>query len=111
KEFIVNAAAASYEADVAAVVEAARAGEIECQTMLLFPADGGKFMREFRRATDGDPAFTPDRFLSFGFIRFYQLGFIEAGRVDPKNTSEISQVEGVLGSACRQERPDSPEWT
>lgn len=111
KEFIVQANAATYEADVAAVVQAAKNGEVECQTMLLFPGDGGKFMREFRRATANDPSFTADRFLSFGFIRFYQQGFIEAGRVDPKNTAEVSQVEGVLGSACRQERPDSPEWT
>jgi ABC-type branched-subunit amino acid transport system substrate-binding protein len=111
KEFIVKANAASYEAEVAQVVAAARAGEIECQTMLLFPADGGKFMREFRRVTASDPVFAPDAFPSFGFIRFYQQGFIEAGRVDPKNTAEVSQVEGVLGSACRQERPDSPEWT
>ena len=35
----------------------ARAGEVECQAMLLFPADGGKFMREFRRVTATDPAF------------------------------------------------------
>ena len=111
KEFIVKANSASYEADVASVVAAAKSGEIECQTMLLFPADGGKWMREFRRVTASDPAFTPEAFPSYGFIRFYQQGFIEAGRVDPKNTGEISQVEGVLGSACRQERPDSPEWT
>lgn len=111
KEFIVKANAASYDAEVAAVVAAARAGEIECQSMLLFPGDGGKFMREFRRVTAADPAFAADRFLSFGFIRFYQQGFIEAGRVDPKNAAETSQVEGVLGSACRQERPDSSEWT
>lgn len=111
KEFIVKANAASYEAEVAAVVQAARNGEIDCQSMLLFPADGGRFMREFRRATANDPMFAVDRFLSFGFIRFYQQGFIEAGRVDPKNAAEVSQVEGVLGSACRQERPDSPEWT
>jgi ABC-type branched-subunit amino acid transport system substrate-binding protein len=111
KEFIVQASAGSYEADVTKVVAAARAGEIECQTMLLFPGDGGKFMRELRRQTQGDPAFAADRFPSYGFIRFYQQGFIEAGRADPKNTAEVSQVEGVLGSACRQERPDSPEWT
>src|SRR5205085_1630658 len=61
--------------------------------------------------TASDPAFAPDRFLSFGFIRFYQQGFIEAGRVDPKNAAEVSQVEGVLGSACNQERTTSPEWT
>ena len=50
-------------------------------------------------------------FASFGFIRFYQQGFIEAGRVDPKNTSEVSKVEGVLGAACNQQRDTSPEWT
>lgn len=111
KEFVVKANAASYEPDVAKVVAAARAGEIECQTMLLFPSDGGKWMRELRRVTANDPAFTTDAFPSYGFIRFYQQGFIEAGRVDPKNAAEVSQVEGVLGSACRQERPDSPEWT
>lgn len=111
KEFLVKASAATYEADIAAVVAAAKAGEIECQTMLLFPADGGKYMREFRKATESDPAFAVDRFLSFGFIRFYQQGFIEAGRVDPKNTAEVSRVEGVLGSACNQERTTSPEWT
>ena len=111
KEFIVQANAASYEADVAKVVAAARAGEIDCQTMLLFPGDGGKWMRELRRSTGTDPAFTADAFPSYGFIRFYQQGFIEAGRVDPKNAAEVSQVEGVLGSACRQERPDSQEWT
>lgn len=111
KEFLVKNSAATYAPDVAEVVKAARAGEIDCQTMLLFPADGGKFMREFRNATDGDPAFSAAGFPSFGFIRFYQQGFIEAGRVDPKNTSEISKVEGVIGAACNQERTTSPEWT
>lgn len=111
KEIIIKPGAASYAADVAKVVEAARAGEVECQTMLMFPADGGKYMREFRNATATDAALSQENFASFGFIRFYQQGFIEAGRVDPKNTREVSKVEGVLGAACNQERTTSPEWT
>ncbi|MBX3187625.1 MAG: ABC transporter substrate-binding protein [Labilithrix sp.] len=111
KEFIVKANAATFATEVAAVVDATKAGEIECQTMLLFPADGGKYMRELRAATAGDATFAPDRFPSFGFIRFYQQGFIEAGRVDPKNTNELSKVDGVIGAACNQERATSPEWT
>lgn len=111
KEFIIKPGAATYVADVAKVVAAAKAGEIECQTMLMFPADGGKYMREFRNATVTDAALSQASFPSFGFIRFYQQGFIEAGRVDPKNTSEVSKVDGVLGAACNQERTTSPEWT
>ncbi len=110
KEFIVKNSAATYASDIAEVIKAAKAGEIECQTMLLFPADGGKYMREFRSAAGADPELAPDSFPSFGFIRFYQQGFIEAGRVEPKNTSEISKVEGVIGAACNQERTTSPEW-
>lgn len=111
KEFLVQNSAATYDASVADVIKAAKAGDVECQTMLLFPADGGKYMREFRSAAGTDPALAADAFASFGFIRFYQQGFIEAGRVDPKNTSEISKVEGVIGAACNQERVTSPEWT
>jgi ABC-type branched-subunit amino acid transport system substrate-binding protein len=111
KEFIVKAGAASYAADVAKVVDAAKAGEVECQTMLLFPADGGKYMRELRNVTANDTRFSASSFLSFGFIRFYQQGFIEAGRIDPKNASELSKVDGVLGAACNQQRDTSPEWT
>jgi hypothetical protein len=77
----------------------------------MFPADGGKYMREFRNATGTDASFAAASFPSFGFIRFYQQGFIQAGRVDPKNTSEVSKVDGVLGAACNQERTTSPEWT
>ncbi|MDB4933424.1 MAG: hypothetical protein JWP87_396 [Labilithrix sp.] len=111
QDFIVKPSAASYAADVAKVLDAAKAGDVECQTMLLFPADGGKYMREFRNATATDAAFASDKFLSFGFIRFYQQGFIEAGRIDPKNTAEVSKVDGVLGAACNQQRDTSPEWT
>lgn len=110
-DILIKPGAASYSAEVARVVTAARAGDVDCQTMLMFPADGGKYMREFRTATAGDAAFTPDAFMSFGFIRFYQQGFIEAGRVDPKNTNEVSKVEGVMGAACNQKRDTSPEWT
>jgi len=110
-DFIVKPGAASYAADVAKVLAAAKAGEVECQTMLMFPADGGKYMREFRTAAGTDAAFSPANFQSFGFIRFYQQGFIEAGRIDPKNTSEVSKTEGVLGAACNQQRDTSPEWT
>lgn len=111
KEFLVKNSAATYEATAGDVIKAARAGEVECQTMLLFPADGGKYMREFRNAAGTDPVLAAESFRSFGFIRFYQQGFIEAGRVDPKNTSEVSKVEGVIGAACNQERTTSPEWT
>ncbi len=111
KEFIIKPGAATYAADVAKVVAAKNAGEIECQTMLMFPADGGKYMRELRDATAMDPAFSAAKFRSFGFIRFYQQGFIEAGRVDPKNTNEVSKVDGVIGAACNQQRDTSPEWT
>lgn len=111
KEFIINPGAATYAADVAAVVAAAKAGKVACQALLMFPADGGKYMREFRSATDGDAAFSAESFMSFGFIRFYQQGFIEAARVDSKNTSELSKADGVLGAACNQERTTSPEWT
>ena len=111
KDFIIQAGAATYAADAAAVIKAAEAGEVECQTLLMFPADGGKYMREFRNAAESNPALSATSFPSFGFIRFYQQGFIEAGRVDAKNTSELSKVEGVLGAACNQERDTSPEWT
>lgn len=111
KEFIIKPGAATYAADVAKVVAAKNAGEIECQTMLMFPADGGKYMRELRDATATDPSFSTAKFPSFGFIRFYQQGFIEAGRVDPKNTNEVSKVDGVVGAACNQQRDTSPEWT
>ena len=110
QDFIIKPGAASYAADVAKVLAAAKAGEVECQTMLMFPADGGKYMREFRNAAGADAAFSTTNFQSFGFIRFYQQGFIEAGRVDPKNTSEVSKTEGVLGAACNQQRDTSPEW-
>lgn len=110
KDFIIKPGAATYAADVASVVAAAEAGEVECQTLLMFAADGGKYMRELRSATEGNDAFSASRFLTFGFIRFYQQGFIEAGRVDAKNTSELSKVDGVLGAACNQERATSPEW-
>lgn len=111
QDFLIEPGSASYKSDVDKVVAAARAGDIECQAMLMFPADGGRYMRELREATEGDERFAPDRFLSLGFIRFYQQGFIEAGRVDPKNTSERSKAEGVIGAACNQERTTSPEWT
>lgn len=111
KDFIIQAGAATYAADAAAVIKAAEAGEVECQTLLMFPADGGKYMREFRKAAESNPALSATSFPSFGFIRFYQQGFIEAGRVDAKNTSELSKVDGVLGAACNQERDTSPEWT
>lgn len=111
RDFVIQPGAATYAADVARVVDAARAGDVECQAMLMFPADGGKYMREFRAAAGADPALSADAFPSFGFIRFYQQGFIEAGRVDAKNTSELSKVDGVLGAACNQERVTSPEWT
>lgn len=111
KDFIVQAGAATYAAEVAAVIKAAQEGEVECQTMLMFPADGGKYMREFRAAAESNPALSAANFPSFGFIRFYQQGFIEAGRVDAKNTNELSKVDGVLGAACNQERVTSPEWT
>lgn len=111
EEFIIQAGAATYKSDVAKVVAAAKSGEVECQALLMFPADGGKFMREFREATTGDDAFSATSFPTFGFIRFYQQGFIEAGRVDAKVTTAPSAAEGVLGAACNQERTTSPEWT
>ncbi len=110
KDFIINPGAATYAADVAKVTQAAQTGAVECQTMLMFAADGGRYMREFRAATVGNDALSATRFPSFGFIRFYQQGFIEAGRVDAKNTNELSKVDGVLGAACNQERNTSPEW-
>ncbi|MBX3258667.1 MAG: ABC transporter substrate-binding protein [Labilithrix sp.] len=110
KDFVIQAGAATYAAEAAEVVAAAEAGEVECQTLLMFAADGGKYMREFRGATQGNGAFSAASFSTFGFIRFYQQGFIEAGRVDAKNTNELSKVDGVLGAACNQERNTSPEW-
>ena len=110
KDFIIKQGAATYAPEVNSVLQAAADGEVECQTMLMFPADGGRYMREFRTATDGNSAFSIASFPSYGFIRFYQQGFIEAGRVDAKNTNEQSKVEGVLGAACNQERDTSPEW-
>ncbi|MBX3206893.1 MAG: ABC transporter substrate-binding protein [Labilithrix sp.] len=110
KDFIIKPGAATYAAEAASVIKAAEAGEVECQTLLMFAADGGKYMREFRSATEGQGAFSPTSFATFGFIRFYQQGFIEAGRVDAKNTNELSKVDGVLGAACNQERDTSPEW-
>lgn len=110
EDFIIKPGAASYAADAASVIKAAEDGKVECQAMLMFPADGGRYMREFRAATEGDGAFSAASFPSYGFIRFYQQGFIEAGRVDAKNTNELSKVDGVLGAACNQERTTSPEW-
>jgi len=110
KDFIIQNNAATYDADAAAVIDAARNGEVECQALLMFPADGGKYMRAFRLAVQDDPAFSPENFLSLGFIRFYQQGFIEAGRVNPKDVNEPSLVNGVIGAACNQERRTSPEW-
>jgi ABC-type branched-subunit amino acid transport system substrate-binding protein len=110
KDFLVENGAATYTDTAAAVIDAAKRGEVECQTMLMFPADGGKYMRAFRLAVGDDPAFSPGSFLSLGFIRFYQQGFIEAGRVNPKDVNEKSSVEGVIGAACNQERRTSPEW-
>ncbi len=110
KDIIIKQGAASYAAEAASVVQAAESGEVECQAMLMFPADGGRYMREFRSAAEGKPALAVASFPSYGFIRFYQQGFIEAGRVDAKNTNELSKVDGVMGAACNQERNTSPEW-
>jgi len=110
-EFFVSPNAATYAADVAKVVAARNAGTVECQTLNMFPGDGGKYMREFRTATGTDVSFSAASFPTFGYIKFYQQGFIEAGRVDPKNAKEVSKVDGVLGAACNQTRTNSPEWT
>jgi len=110
KDFIIQQGAATYAPEAASVIKAAEDGEVECQAMLMFPADGGRYMREFRGAAEGKPALSITSFPSFGFIRFYQQGFIEAGRVDAKNTNELSKVDGVMGAACNQERDTSPEW-
>lgn len=110
-EFFVDANAATYAAVIDKVVAAKNAGTVECQTLNMFPADGGKYMREFRKKTETDASFAIANFPTYGYIRFYQQGFIEAGRVDAKDTSEVSKVEGVLGAACNQTRTDSPEWT
>jgi len=110
RDFIIKQGAATYASDAAAVIQAAQNGEVECQTLLMFAADGGRYMRELRAATEGNPAFSIESFPTYGFIRFYQQGFIEAGRVEAKNTNELSKVEGVLGAACNQERDTSPEW-
>ncbi len=110
KELVLTAGSSSYTTAVGNVLDAARAGEVQCQLALLGASNGGAYMRNFGDATKGFPEFSIEKFPTYGFIRFYQQGFIEAGRVVAKDVSEQSATEGVIGAACNQERTSSPEW-